>query len=221
LIQHLVTSNPSPAYVQRVAAVFANNGSSVRGDMKAVITAILTDPEARRGDDPATAVGTAGHLQEPILFIAGLLRAFNATTDGSNLSYYAGNMGQNPLNSPSVFNFYSPSYIVPGTTMLGPEFQIQTTATSLLRANFVETFAFGNFGGESVDFSSYASQASNPGAMLDSLNGLLMHGSMSADMKNTILTALQAVPGGSSQSLNEAKTAIYLIGSSSQYQVYH
>jgi uncharacterized protein (DUF1800 family) len=221
LIQHLVTSNPSPAYVQRVAAVFANNGSSVRGDMKAVITAILMDTEARRGDDPATAVATDGHLQEPILLISGLLRAFNATSDGSNLSFYASNMGQNPLFSPSVFNFYSPSYVVPGTTMLGPEFQILTTATSLNRVNWVNAFAFGTFSGETVDFSSYAAQASNPGALVDSLNALLMHGSMSSDMKAAIVTAVQAVPAGSTQAAQQAKTAIYLVGSSSQYQVRH
>jgi uncharacterized protein (DUF1800 family) len=220
LIQHLVTSNPSPAYVQRVAAVFANNGSSVRGDMKAVITAILMDTEARRGDDPATTVATDGHLQEPILLISGLLRAFNATTDGSNLSFYSSNMGQNPLFSASVFNFYSPSYVIPGTTMLGPEFQILTTATSLNRVNWVNTFAFGTFGG-SVDFSSYAAQASNPGALVDSLNALLMHGSMSSDMKSAIVTAIQAVPAGSTQATQQAKTAIYLVGSSSQYQVQH
>ena len=79
LIQHLVTSNPSPAYIQRVADVFKNNGSGVRGDMAAVITAVLMDPEARRGDNPATAVGTDGHLQEPILYMTGLLREFNAS----------------------------------------------------------------------------------------------------------------------------------------------
>jgi len=221
LIQHLVTSNPSPAYVQRVSAVFANNGVGVRGDMKSVITAILMDPEARRGDDPANAVATDGHLQEPILFMTGLIRAFNASTDGTNLSFYASNMGQNPLESPSVFNFYAPNYVIPGTTTLGPEFQILTTATSLNRANWVNTFTFGNIGNLSVDFSSYATQASNPGALVDSLNALLMHGSMSADMKNSIVTAMQAVGPGSSQALKQAKTAIYLIGSSSQYQVQH
>ena len=124
LIQHLVTSNPSPGYIERVASVFDNDGSGVRGDMKAVITAILMDPEARRGDDPATAVGTDGHLQEPILYMTGLLREFGATSDGSNLAYYGSNMGQEALFSPSVFNFYSPSYVIPGTTMYGPEFQI-------------------------------------------------------------------------------------------------
>jgi uncharacterized protein (DUF1800 family) len=221
LIQHLVTGNPSPGYVQRVAAVFANNGSGTRGDMKAVITAILMDAEARRGDDPSTAVGTDGHLQEPILYLAGLMRAFSATTDGSTLSFYASSMGQNPLFSPSVFNFYSPSYVIPGTTTVGPEFQILTTATSLLRVNWANTFVYGSFGGESVDFSSYASQASNPGALLDTLNGLLLHGSMSSDMRNAILTAMQAVPAGSKQPMQQAQSAIYLIASSSQYQVQH
>ena len=221
LIQHLVTSNPSPAYVQRVAAVFANNGAGVRGDMKAVITAILMDAEARRGDDPASAVGTDGHLQDPILLISGVMRAFGATTDGSNLSFYASNMGQNPLFSPSVFNFYSPNYVVPGTTSLGPEFQILTTATSLNRANWINTFSFGSFGGESVDFSSWTAQASNPSSMVDALNALLLHGSMSADMKTAILTAVQAVPAGTNQAKRQAQTAIYLIASSSQYQVRH
>jgi uncharacterized protein (DUF1800 family) len=221
LIQHLVTGNPSPAYVQRVAAVFANNGSGTRGDMKAVITAILMDPEARRGDDPSTAVGTDGHLQEPILYVAGLMRAFGATTDGSTLSYYTSDMGQNPLYSPSVFNFYSPSYVIPGTTTVGPEFQILTTATSLIRVNWANTYVYGSFTGESVDFSSYAAQASNPGALLDTLNGLLLHGTMSADMRSAILTAMQAVPAGSNQAMQQAQCAIYLIASSSQYQVQH
>ena len=222
LIQHLVTSNPSPAYIQRVASVFNNNGSSVRGDMKAVITAILMDPEARRGDDPATAVGTDGHLQEPILYMTGLLRAFGATSDGSNLAYYGGDMGQQALFSPSVFNFYSPSYVIPGTTMYGPEFQILTTATSLNRVNWTNNFVFGSIGsGTTVDFSSYATQASNPTALLGSLNTLMLHGSMSSDMQSSILTAMQTVPTGSNQGLQEAQAAIYLIGTSSQYQVQH
>jgi len=222
LIQHLVTSNPSPAYIQRVASAFNDNGSGVRGDMKAVITAILMDPEARRGDDPATAVGTDGHLQEPILYMTGLLRAFGATSDGSNLAYYGGDMGQQALFSPSVFNFYSPSYVIPGTTMYGPEFQILTTATSLNRVNWTNNFVFGSIGsGTTVDFSSYATQASNPTALLSSLNTLMLHGSMSSDMQSSILTAMQTVPTGSNQGLQEAQAAIYLIGTSSQYQVQH
>ena len=222
LIQHLVTSNPSPEYIQRVSEVFKNNGSSVRGDMKAVITAILLDPEARRGDDPTTANAVDGHLQEPILYIAGLLRAFGAVSDGSNLSGQGSSMSENALFSASVFNFYSPNFVIPGTSLYGPEFQILTTATSLNRANFVNTFVFGSLGsGTTVSFASYGTQASNPGALLDSLNTLMLHGTMSADMKTSILTAMQAVPAGANQGLQEAQTAIYLIGTSSQYQVQH
>jgi hypothetical protein len=72
-----------------------------------------------------------------------------------------------------------------------------------------------------VNFSSYATQAANPGALVDTLNTLLMHGSMSADMKTSIVSAMQTVPAGSNQALKQAQTAIYLIGSSSQYQVQH
>jgi uncharacterized protein (DUF1800 family) len=220
LIQHLVTSNPNPAYVQRVADVFKNNGAGVRGDMQAVIKAILLDPEARRADDPTLANANDGHLQEPILYMTSLLRSFNTTTDGANLAVQASNMGQNPLSPASVFNFYSPSYVITGSALLGPEFQILTTATALNRANFVSTFVFGSFGSTTtVDFSSYASQSQS--ALLASLNLLLMHGTMSADMQNTIVSAMQAVPAGSTQTLTQAKTAIYLIATSSQYQVQH
>jgi uncharacterized protein (DUF1800 family) len=224
LIQHLVTSNPSPAYIQRVANVFINNGSGVRGDMTAVITAILMDPEARQNDDPTVAeTATFGHLQEPILYIAGLLRAFGATTDGSNLPGQGTNMGQTALSPGSVFNFYSPLYVIPGTTTLGPEFQILTTATTLARTNFVNTYVFGTgLGtGATVDFTSYGTEAANPTALLTTLNTLMLHGTMSSSMQSSILTAVQAVPSGSSQALNQAEAAIYLIASSSEYQVQH
>ncbi|MGA8034918.1 MAG: DUF1800 family protein [Candidatus Acidiferrales bacterium] len=220
LIQHLVTSNPSPAYIQRVAAVFDNNGQSVRGDMKSVITAILMDPEARRGDDSSTAVATDGHLQEPILYMVGLLRAFGATTSASSLGYQGSTMGQNALDSPSVFNFYSPNYVIPQSTSYGPEFQILTTSTALYRVNWTNSLVFNQISSDTtVDYSSWAAQASNPSALVDSLNTLMLHGTMSADMKTSILTAMQAVPAGSNQQLQEAETAIYLIATSSQYQI--
>jgi hypothetical protein len=93
---------------------------------------------------------------------------------------------------------------------------------SLNRANFVNTFFFGSLGsGTTVNFGSLASQASNPGALLDSLNTLMLHATMSADMKTSILTAMQAVPAGTNQALQQAQTAIYLVGTSSQYQVQH
>ena len=125
LIQHLVTSNPSTAYVKRVADVFASGsfngfGSGQRGDLQAVIAAILLDPEARENDDPTQAATTGGHLREPILYLTDLLRAFGATSDGAAPVNYATNLSQAPLRSPSVFNFFPPDYQIPGTTLTGP-----------------------------------------------------------------------------------------------------
>ena len=225
LIQRLVTSNPSPAYVSRVASVFASGkystfGSGQRGDMKALIAAILLDPEARRGDSPTTAVATDGHLREPILYITNLLRAFGGTSDGQALVYAASNLNEAPLRSPSVFNFFPPNYQIPGSTLLGPEFDLQTTALALSRINFINSFVYWGMGnGTTVSFANYANLASDPNTLVNTLDTLMLHGSLSASSKEAILTAVNAVPSGSSQNLNRAKAAIYLIASSSQYQV--
>jgi len=234
LIQHLVTSNPSPAYVKRVATVFnsgtfagpgATFGSGQPGDMQAVIAAILLDTEARRGDDPTTANNGDGHLREPILYIADILRAFGAASDGAGPVNFATSMSESPLDSPSVFNFFPPSYNIPGTNLLGPEFDLETAATTLVRANFINSFVYGSIGtGTTVDFTAYANLSTNPnspGQLLDSLNTLLLHGAMSSSDRASILTAVNAVPAGTTQNLLRAKTAIYLILSSSQYQVQH
>ncbi len=225
LIQHLVTSNPSPAYVKRVADVFVNGnfqsfGSGQRGDMQAVIAAILLDPEARRGDSPSTANPADGHLREPILFIANLLRAFGAASDGVFPVSSATNMSQQPLFAPSVFNFFPPDFQIPGTNMLGPEFDLQTTAVTLVRVNFVNSFVFGPIGaGTTVDFTPWATLAADPNQLVDGLNTLLLHGTLSTSARSSIITAVNAVPSGSTQNMLRAKTAIYLIASSSQYQV--
>src|SRR6266436_6930983 len=123
LIHQMVTSNPAPAYVGRCSAAFANNGSGVRGDMKAVITAILLDPEAR-GDvktDP-----NYGHSREPVVLMTHLLRAFNATdtskTDGvlvsNSPSNFSNNLGQNVFNPPTVFSYFPADFNLPGTNLL-------------------------------------------------------------------------------------------------------
>jgi uncharacterized protein (DUF1800 family) len=228
LIEHLVTSNPSAAYVKRVADVFASGGfesfgSGKRGDMKAVIAAILLDPEARRGDDANTAVATDGHLREPILYIANLLRAFGATSDGAGPVNFASSLSEPPLLSPTVFNFFPPNYVIPGTTLLGPEFELQTTATSLARINFVNSFVYGSIGsGTMVNFTPYATLATTDvNQLVESLNVLLLHGSLSPLARASILAAVNSVPGGTNQHLNQAKAAIYMIASSSQYQVEH
>ena len=113
-------------------------------------------PEARRGDLPATAVATDGHLREPILYAANIARAFGATSDGAALSNFASSVSEPPFRSPSVFNFFAPDYAIPGTspTLFGPEFNLQTTATSLLRINFAYQFAFTTIAGTTVDFTS-------------------------------------------------------------------
>jgi uncharacterized protein (DUF1800 family) len=113
LIQRLVTSNPSPAYVQRVATVFNNNGSGVRGDLAAVIRAILLDAEAR--DMTSVSSATFGKVREPMVRLANWMRAFSATSVSGNylITSTSANtsLGQSPLASPSVFNFYRPGYI--------------------------------------------------------------------------------------------------------------
>lgn len=217
LIQHLVTSNPSPAYVGRVAAVFNNNGQGVRGDMKAVIKAILFDPEAR-GDvktDP-----NYGHLREPVLYVTSVLRALNATSDG-DLTPQTNPMGQNLFYSPSVFNYYSPSYKLPGKEVYAPEFGIQTTAAAVTRSNFINTITYSRIGaapnGTSIDMSALQAVANNPATLVAALDGLLMHNSMSPAMRGVITAAVSNIPA--TNTLQRAQSALYLTVTSSQYQV--
>ena len=230
LIQQMVTSDPTPAYVGRVAAAFNNNGSNVRGDMKAVIRAILLDPEAR-GNVKTNA--NYGKLREPVQLATNLMRQFDvqsATAGGQSDGYVnqiISPMGQNTFNSPTVFNYYSPEYTVPGTALNGPEFGILTTGTAIARANFANTMVYGkvNTGtnaptGTSINLTemqALATADTTGNRLLDALNTKMLHGTMSAQMKSTILTAVQAVP--SSSPLARAQAAIYLVATSSQYQV--
>ncbi len=116
LIQHLVTSNPSPAYVSRIAAVFDDNGSGVRGDLRAVVRAILMDPEARAGDSGPSLnpPDTSGHLREPVFFTASMLRGLGALVNDTNgLAGQAAKLGQTIFTPASVFNYYAPGYRIP------------------------------------------------------------------------------------------------------------
>ena len=235
LIQQMVTSSPSPAYVSRVAGVFNNNGFGVRGDLKAVVKAILLDPEAR-GDSKTDP--NYGKLREPFQFATNILRNFNVrSADGASLSdgYLIGRgeytgMGQLPFQSPTVFNYYSPSYVIPGTSLLGPEFTLMTTGTSIQRANFMNRIVFSAPAipvglpnattGTSLDFSdlqALSTADSTGNLLLDELNRRLMHGTMSTNMKSTILTAVTNIV--STDPLNRARQAVYLVATSSQYQV--
>jgi uncharacterized protein (DUF1800 family) len=218
LIQHLVTSNPSPEYVGRVSAVFADNGSGVRGDLKAVVQAILMDTEARRGDDPAQAQPNDGHLKEPILFVTNLLRAVNATSDGTGLSDRASDMKEAPFQAPSVFNFFPPGFVIQGTNLLGPEFAIFNTSTTISRTNFVNDLIYGSVNsGTTTSIAGYVPLALTPSQLVDAVAAVMLHGQVSDDMRDTLVTTLTGI----SDNTRRTQAAFYLIGSSSQFQVEH
>jgi len=231
LIQHLVTSDPSPAYVQRVADVFVNNGQNVRGDLKAVVRAILLDPEARGNVKTAPRYGK---LREPVQFVTNLGRLFPAKSwDGMSLSDGGLSasmikMGQNPFYSPTVFNYYSPGFIVPGTTLNAPEFQLLNTTTAISRTNFLYLLIYegitpnvtDSLRGTSLDLSeaqAFALADTSGNQLLDFLNTKMMHGTLSPEHRNAILTAVLAIPANNP--LLRTKTAVYLLAASSQYQI--
>jgi len=221
LIQKLVTGDPTPQYVGRVAAAFNDNGQGVRGDMKAVIAAILTDPEAR---GPVKLDPGYGKLREPVLFMTGAARATNAKSDGVFFGQQSGVLGQSLFYPSSVFNYYPPTYVVPGTTANGPEFAIQNSSTAINRYNFANTFTFGTIApiatlpgaiGTQPDWSALTAVAGDANALLDKLSSLMLHGAMSAATRAAILPAINAVP----DPLTRARTAFYLVATSSQFQV--
>ena len=222
LIEKLVTSNPSPAYVQRVAQAFIAGkfntyGSGQRGDMKAVAAAILLDPEARRGDDSTTAVATDGKLREPVVMEVAVARAFGASSDGTGFWGWGQNMSQGVFNSASVFNFFPPERLIPQTTLNGPEFAIFNTNTSLARVNFINSAVYAQISnGTKLDLTAVIN-AGTPDQMVALLDTQLLHGSMSDSMKQSILTAVNT--NSATDTKNQAKTAVYLVLSSSQYQV--
>jgi uncharacterized protein (DUF1800 family) len=148
LIQRFITSNPSPGYISRVATVFNNNGSNVRGDLKAVIKAILMDTEAR---DPALMESpTFGKLREPLLRVVNLARAFNAASPSGlyTLDQFVLDHMQDPMNSPSVFNFFLPSHSPPGPLtqqgLVAPEFQLLNASSAITAANHLYNICGGS-----------------------------------------------------------------------------
>jgi uncharacterized protein (DUF1800 family)/sugar lactone lactonase YvrE len=220
LIQKLVTSNPSPDYVSRIAQVFNNDGTGVSGNLQAVVSAILLDPEARRGDNPAEVLPSDGHLREPLLHMMAALRAVNATTNGVNLNTYASNMLQPPFMSPDVFNFYPPNFGIPGTQLLGPEFNILNASTTIARINFINDLIYKTVGsGTTISISPYVNVAGNVGNLLALVNTNIMHGQMPSDMYNTLFTTLSS--SAFTNPTTAARAALYLTLSSSQFQVEH
>jgi hypothetical protein len=229
LIQRLVTGNPSPAYVGRIAAVFANNGAGVRGDLQAVVRAILLDPEAR---GPSKTAADYGALKEPVLMLTGLLRSLSGITDGSRLEGAANGLGQRPYYSPTVFNYFPPDHTILGTSVLGPEFAIHTTNSAVGRANLVYTLVYAGYpaDGTIVDSSGtrlflaqFEALAATPAAMVTEINKVLAGGLFPAAQEATIVTAVNSIalssPPTAQQRTARVRMAVYLMASSYDYQV--
>ena len=217
LIQHLVTSNPSPGYIQRVSNVFLDNGSGVRGDLKAVIRTILTDDEARAGDVPNTASqATFGHLREPILFMPNILRGLNATLSSTSAIYNdATLLGEELFYAPSVFSYFSPQYRTE-QGLLGPEFQIYSTQTAASRGNIVNSAIYGALDkGTKVNLTPFVNLASDVNTLVDRISYVFLHSSMSSDLKQAAIDAANAAATPTAK----AQAALYIVLTSAEYQV--
>ncbi len=212
LIQHFVTGQPSAQFVQDVAATFIASD----GDLKQVLRAILLHPEARAGDDSPAPASFDGQLREPALYVTGLVRALGATVEENNgLAGVANGLGQNVFFPPTVFSYYAPSYSIPKTTINAPEFQLDSGSLAMARADFVNRLVYGKIAGVTVDLSPFIALAAAPVSLLNHVDALFLHGSMDTQMRSVLTTAIGAQPNAK----GIAQTALYLAGSSQQYQV--
>lgn len=235
LIQHLVTSNPSPAYVDRVAAVFENNGQGVRGDLRAVVRAILTDTEAR---NPSPDPNRAGRLREPVLLATSVMRLIGAESDGYVYLRRLGGLGQVPFESPSVFNFYPPDYALPGSDgLVSPSQALINMSTVYERHNVLydwtyngyenrwdwrPTSSFPGSTGTQVDWSSWGRLAQNPERLLDVLDEYALEEDLTAQQRQLIMDAMEARTYWGNpleESQRRARAAIYLIVTSPYFQI--
>jgi endo-chitodextinase len=228
LIQRLVTSNPSPGYIYRVASVFNDNGQGVRGDLQAVVRAILMDYDAR--GTASTAQG-AGHEREPDIHLTNLLRAFHASSPNGTISVSAislqgtaPQLAQEPMNSPTVFNFFSPDYQAPGAIaqagLYSPEFQLTVESVVTNIANFLNKTIYSYLGTTNrvtLNFSNELPLAANPTQLVDHLNLLLMAGNMSPSMRATLINAVTSIPAKNSK--ERVQTAIYLVVNSPEFVI--
>jgi uncharacterized protein (DUF1800 family) len=236
MIEHMVTSNPSPAYINRVAQIFKDDGTGVRGNMQAVLTAILTDPEAR---DTATDVANPqfGKVREALIRYTEWARAFTAQSRTG--SYNTGStedpiygLGEMTLRSPSVFNWFAPGYVPPNTSISAagleaPEMQMTNVSSVVGYINYMQTSIGATATAGPDMFSSYATEmslAATPDQLLDRINLMLMAGQMNSTLYSQILAAINSIPipPGSQSAVNAAllervQTAIYLTMASPDY----
>lgn len=203
LIQRLVTSNPSPAYIGRVSAVFADNGSGVRGDLRAVLRAILLDPEAR--DMPVTDL-RAGKLREPVLRLAQFLRAFNSVSDSGrwfgidNTDDPATSLGQTPMRAPTVFNFFRPDYApnhpeLAAAAVVAPELQIVSEVSVAGYLNYMQDWLEPGVARDvRQNYMAERTLARTPVPLIDHLDVLLAGGRLSPSTRARVQAAIEAVP---------------------------
>jgi uncharacterized protein (DUF1800 family) len=229
LIQRLVTSNPSPAYVYRVAKKFDNNGQGVRGDMRAVIRAILTDYEAR--STTVLAHQGYGKLREPLLRATAMIRAFHpvSATGYFKITNTDVQLGQSPMRAPTVFNFFEPGYTYPGVLaqagMVAPEFAISSETEVVEQANFFEAATRAVIRGNDIrlDLTTERALASNPAALVDRMNALLMYGSMPPQMRTRIINHLNTITsashGANNYLLVRAQAAVHLTVTSPEFSI--
>ena len=228
LIQRFVSSNPSPAYIQRVATVF----ESGTGDLGDVLKAILTDTEART-PPPLMSGDSYGKLREPILRLTAMWRAFNAKAPAADVygeikmlggTNFQGSYGQGPLESPTVFNFYLPDYQQPGNNLYAPEFQITNESTTYTTANSYYNFTANAYQGMTspptdrplIDLSTLTVNGGNPSAMVATINASMLYGSMSSSMQSTLSGMIQfGLNGATAQ--EKAWSAIYVTELSPEY----
>ena len=233
LIQNLVKSNPSPAYISRVAGVFINDGSGVRGNMTAVVRAILLDTEARADDTASTPDPNTGLMRDPVLWWASILRSLNATQNlpepwigvyNSTFDLWLTDLGESPHQEPSVFSFYAPSYTINGGALYAPEFQLENSqsisAMIMHGQDLIDNNLYLSTPNEfTLNLSATGQLAAiasgeGPGPLVDALNALLLHGTMSTDMRSSIVTAVSGLDAATM-----VRNAVFLVVTSPQYRV--
>ncbi|MFG6429026.1 DUF1800 domain-containing protein [Roseateles sp. LYH14W] len=226
LIQRLVASHPSPAYVARVAAVWANNGAGVRGDLKAVVRAVLLDPEART----ASTAPSAGKLREPVLRLVQWARSFNAASPTGlwnigDTTNPATRLGQSPLRSGSVFNFFRPGYVPPGSTLgtnaiTAPEFQLCNESTAAGYLNFLQTAIASGIGEVKASYTAELALVADPPALVANLALRLGGGGISAATESVVATAIATITATTDAGkLNRVYAAILMLMACPEYLV--
>lgn len=227
LIQQLTLANPTPAYVGRVTAVFADNGHGVRGDIKAVVRAIYLDSEARNASP------LPGKVKEPVLLATSLARAIGFTTDGYAFAARDLSMGQTPFRSPSVFNFYPYDFPLPqGAGMISPVSKLLTTSTVINRHNVIYDWTIGSESraefkptltatGTVPSWTSWEANGADDGKTIDRINLVMLNGDMSAAQRRSLAGTMATIKSSDPalQARRRAQTALYIVASSPLFQV--